>query len=131
MALRGNVFQLFKNVITNMRPYCDPPYAQTEDCYQVEFSKEDYQRLHNVLLTCQGKAILLLKGHYLMVSSSWPPLTVSPSLTSTVSTVPSIRAVMAVSIFMAAMVTRVWVFHTRSPAFTAILLTAPGMDAPT
>lgn len=88
VALRGNVFQLFKNVITNMRPYCDPPYAQTEDCYQVEFSKEDYQRLHNVLLTCQGKAMLLLKGHYLMVSSSWPPLTVAPSLTSTVSTVP-------------------------------------------
>ena len=103
MALRGNVFQLFKNVITNMRPYCDPPYAQTEDCYQVEFSKEDYQRLHNVLLTCQGKAMLLLKGHYLMVSSS----------------------------FMASMVTSVWFFSTRSPAFTAILLTAPGMDAPT
>ena len=38
--------------------YCDPPYVQTEDCYQVEFSKEDHQRLHDVLLACQGKVML-------------------------------------------------------------------------
>ena len=34
--------------------YCDPPYFEAEDCYAVEFPKEDHQRLHNVLLTCQG-----------------------------------------------------------------------------
>ena len=33
--------------------YCDPPYFEAEDCYAVEFPKEDHQRLHDVLLTCQ------------------------------------------------------------------------------
>lgn len=38
--------------------YCDPPYFEAEDCYQVEFPKEDHQRLHDVLLTCQGRVMV-------------------------------------------------------------------------
>lgn len=38
--------------------YCDPPYYEAEDCYQVEFPKEDHQRLHDVLLTCQGRVMV-------------------------------------------------------------------------
>ena len=52
---------------------------------------------------------------YLMTKMSWPPLTVSPSFTRISDTVPDIRAVMAVSIFIASMVTRVWFFSTVSP----------------
>ena len=44
--------------------YCDPPYFEAEDCYAVEFPKEDHQRLHDVLLTCQG---------YVMVSYNCCP----------------------------------------------------------
>lgn len=42
--------------------YCDPPYFQAEDCYQVEFPKEDHYRLHDVLLKCKG---------YVMVSYNY------------------------------------------------------------
>ena len=44
--------------------YCDPPYFEAEDCYAVEFPKEDHQRLHDVLLICQG---------YVMVSYNCCP----------------------------------------------------------
>ena len=44
--------------------YCDPPYFEAEDCYAVEFPKEDHQRLHDVLLNCQG---------YVMVSYNCCP----------------------------------------------------------
>ena len=44
---------------------------------------------------------------------------------------PDIRAVMAVSIFIASMVTRVWFFSTVSPTLTLSLLTAPGIEEPT
>ena len=44
--------------------YCDPPYFEAEDCYAVEFPKEDHQRLHDVLLNCQG---------YVMVSFNCCP----------------------------------------------------------
>lgn len=33
--------------------YCDPPYFKAE-CYEVEFPQENHQRLHDVLLSCQG-----------------------------------------------------------------------------
>lgn len=33
--------------------YCDPPYFEAE-CYEVGFPKENHQRLHDVLLNCQG-----------------------------------------------------------------------------
>ena len=38
--------------------YCDPPYFQAEDCYQVEFPKEDHYRLHDVLLKCKGHVMV-------------------------------------------------------------------------
>ena len=38
--------------------YCDPPYYEAEDCYAVEFPKEDHYRLHSVLLRCRGKVML-------------------------------------------------------------------------
>ena len=38
--------------------YCDPPYFEAEDCYAVEFSREDHQRLHDVLLTCKGRVMV-------------------------------------------------------------------------
>ena len=44
--------------------YCDPPYFEAEDCYAVEFPTKDHQRLHDVLLTCQG---------YVMVSYNCCP----------------------------------------------------------
>lgn len=44
--------------------YCDPPYFEAEDCYAVEFPKENHQRLHDVLLNCQG---------YVMVSYNCCP----------------------------------------------------------
>ena len=44
--------------------YCDPPYFEAESCYEVEFPKEDHQRLHDVLLNCQG---------YVMVSYNCCP----------------------------------------------------------
>ena len=34
--------------------YCDPPYYKAESCYEVEFPPEDHQRLHDVLVTCEG-----------------------------------------------------------------------------
>ena len=42
--------------------YCDPPYFQSEDCYQVEFPREDHKRLHDALLKCKG---------YVMVSYNY------------------------------------------------------------
>lgn len=44
--------------------YCDPPYFEAEDCYQVEFPEADHQRLHDVLLECKG---------YVMVSYNYCP----------------------------------------------------------
>ena len=41
--------------------YCDPPYFEAE-CYEVGFPKENHQRLHDVLLNCQG---------YVMVSYNY------------------------------------------------------------
>jgi len=38
--------------------YCDPPYFEAEDCYTVEFPKEDHQRLHDVLMECEGFVML-------------------------------------------------------------------------
>lgn len=38
--------------------YCDPPYFETEDYYDVDFSLEDHQRLRNVLGSIQGKFLL-------------------------------------------------------------------------
>ncbi|OLN30068.1 DNA adenine methylase [Desulfosporosinus metallidurans] len=34
--------------------YCDPPYFETEDHYQVEFKKEDHVRLRDTLTQCKG-----------------------------------------------------------------------------
>lgn len=47
--------------------YCDPPYFEAEDCYMVEFPKEDHQRLHDALLRCEG---------YVMVSYNHCPFIV-------------------------------------------------------
>ena len=47
--------------------YCDPPYYDAEDCYAVDFSKEDHQRLHDALLECQG---------FVMVSYNYCPFIV-------------------------------------------------------
>lgn len=41
--------------------YCDPPYFEAE-CYEVDFPKENHQRLHDVLLECKG---------YVMVSYNY------------------------------------------------------------
>ena len=49
----------------------------------------------------------------MMVSSSWPPFTVSSSLISIKATVPSIRAVKVISIFMASIQA---VAQDRAPA---------------
>ena len=38
--------------------YCDPPYYKAESCYEVEFPPEDHQRLHDVLVTCEGYFIV-------------------------------------------------------------------------
>ena len=39
--------------------YCDPPYYATEDYYEdVEFTKDDHQRLADALLNIQGKFLL-------------------------------------------------------------------------
>lgn len=38
--------------------YCDPPYYETEDCYEVGFSKENHQRLHDTLENIKGKFLL-------------------------------------------------------------------------
>lgn len=38
--------------------YCDPPYYEAEDCYAVEFPKQDHQRLHDVLLKCKGHVMV-------------------------------------------------------------------------
>lgn len=38
--------------------YCDPPYFQTEDHYEVLFAKEDHERLRNTLSNIQGKFLL-------------------------------------------------------------------------
>lgn len=38
--------------------YCDPPYYKAEGCYEVEFPPEDHQRLHDVLVTCEGYFIV-------------------------------------------------------------------------
>ena len=38
--------------------YCDPPYFETEDYYDVDFSIEDHQRLRNLLGTIQGRFLL-------------------------------------------------------------------------
>ena len=38
--------------------YCDPPYYQAEDCYQVEFPEKDHQRLHDVLVKCKGRVMV-------------------------------------------------------------------------
>ena len=35
--------------------YCDPPYFQTEGHYEVEFRKEDHQRLRHTQTCCKGK----------------------------------------------------------------------------
>ena len=35
--------------------YCDPPYYETEDHYEVVFRKEDHMRLRNTLKACRGK----------------------------------------------------------------------------
>jgi len=44
--------------------YCDPPYFNAEDCYVVEFPKEDHIRLHDALLKCPG---------FVMVSYNYCP----------------------------------------------------------
>lgn len=38
--------------------YCDPPYYETEDHYDVEFRKEDHERLKNTLAGIKGKFLL-------------------------------------------------------------------------
>ena len=38
--------------------YCDPPYYETEDFYDVEFKKEDHIRLRDTLKNIQGKFLL-------------------------------------------------------------------------
>ena len=70
-------------------------------------------------------------GAYLMVISSSPALTEPPSLMSTCSTVPAMRATTEVSIFMASMMARTWLASTWSPGLTLTLDTIPGMEAPT
>ena len=44
--------------------YCDPPYFEAEGCYAVEFPMEDHQRLHDVLMECEG---------FTMVSYNYQP----------------------------------------------------------
>lgn len=38
--------------------YCDPPYFETEDCYEVIFKKEDHVRLRDTLAGIQGKFLV-------------------------------------------------------------------------
>ncbi|MGN0979407.1 MAG: DNA adenine methylase [Candidatus Avoscillospira sp.] len=38
--------------------YCDPPYYQAEQHYEVEFTKQDHIRLHDVLNHCSGNVIV-------------------------------------------------------------------------
>ena len=53
----------FESIITTHNDpqttvYCDPPYYKAESCYEVEFPPEDHQRLHDVLVTCEGYFIV-------------------------------------------------------------------------
>lgn len=38
--------------------YCDPPYYETEGCYEVAFPKEDHVRLRDILSGIQGKFLV-------------------------------------------------------------------------
>lgn len=38
--------------------YCDPPYYQAEQHYEVEFSKQDHIRLHDALRDCDGSVVV-------------------------------------------------------------------------
>ncbi len=38
--------------------YCDPPYFDAEDCYNVPFPKADHKRLHRVLKKIKGKVMV-------------------------------------------------------------------------
>ncbi len=38
--------------------YCDPPYYEAESCYEKVFTKEDHERLRDVLSGIQGKFIV-------------------------------------------------------------------------
>ena len=38
--------------------YCDPPYYQAEQHYDVEFTKQDHIRLHDALNQCSGNVIV-------------------------------------------------------------------------
>ena len=38
--------------------YCDPPYYQAEQHYEVEFTKQDHIRLHDVLTACKASVVV-------------------------------------------------------------------------
>lgn len=51
-----------ESILLNDKPgtlhYCDPPYYDAEDKYNVAFGEEDHQRLHDVLADCDGHVVV-------------------------------------------------------------------------